>query len=107
MTARRLPRLAVAALFLATAVTGPLLHAGNDHPGSGFVAPDHAATSFHHDHAACVQIQSSTARPAVPPAAPARHATAVPRPAPRTAEVGDLGWRARPSARSPPPAPAA
>lgn len=98
----RLLGLAVAALLLAGPVVGPLLHAGDSHPGAGWVGPEHDTAAYHHDHAICVQLQSSTARPSAPPEAPAVPDRIVVDPAPRTTSVGDLTWRTRPRARAPP-----
>lgn len=98
----RLLRIAVAGLLLATPVAGPLLHAGDSHPGPGYVGPEHDAMSYHHDHAICLQIQSSNARPSAPPEAPVVPDRFVRDPAPRTTSVGHLAWRSGPRARAPP-----
>lgn len=95
-------RVAVAGLLLASSAGAPLFHGGDSHPGAGYVGPDHAAASFHHDHAACVQLQSSTVGPAAPPEAPAVPGRIVLRPDPRATSAGDLAWSSLPRARSPP-----
>lgn len=98
----RLLRLAVAGLLLATPVVGPLHHTGDTHPGPGYVGPEHDAASYHHDHAICLQLQSTNARPSVPPEAPAVPRRIVADPAPRSTTVGHLAWRSGPRARAPP-----
>lgn len=96
----RVTGLAVAALLIGSTVVVPLLHAGETGAGARYTASEAPATSsFQHDHAVCVQLQTSTPRAAAPPTVPTppgRPATErPPRRSPVTSHDGRLLDRAR------------
>lgn len=99
----RFTGLAVAALLVGSTVVVPLLHAGEVDRGAAYTDTRPPATSsLLHDHAVCVQLQTSTARPATPFAAPPVPARDGGRLSLRLTSVTSRDGRRLPRARSPP-----
>lgn len=95
--------LAVAALVAGSSLVAPLLHAGAAGPEPAYAATDESAASWlHHDHAVCLQLQGSTARPADPPAVPLPPARASAHVVHRPSAVAGHDGRLLLRARSPP-----
>lgn len=98
----RLLRLVVAGLVLASPVVVPLLHAADGAGGPQYATQEDGGSSFQHDHALCIQLQGSSARPAAPPVAPSLPGRTALRSACRSTRIGSLPWRSIPRARAPP-----
>lgn len=101
--AERITGVAVAALLAGSAVVVPLLHAGEADRGPAFTdAREPATASFHHDHAVCLQLQTSTAQPVASAGGPPSPARTRARLALPPTSVTSREGRLLPRARSPP-----